>query len=322
GKNLGATAGGFTEKDIALAMAKKIKAFAEAKGLKVVLTRNVDEYIDLTTRASVNGNVLLSLHINSEPANLGGKRNGIEMFTTVDNNDKVKQVKAKSLSQHLFEGMQNIEGISVRDSLRQANFALLRSSKALGIILELGYLTNKNDFKYITNETNQDELAKGIVNGILAYKEKSSSDKILETKGNKQNLKGYNIPNRVRNNEAMGKDKQLVQIAETRPNEELNTEQNKPVLANGVSFFAKDSTRVDKLNQVIYLYGSAVLSTRENSYQGSSIVYNKKDNNIKVYKASMYNNKNGRVIYVADSMHVNLNTSQGIWSGRTTVTNN
>ncbi|RZL19106.1 MAG: hypothetical protein EOO96_26350, partial [Pedobacter sp.] len=47
-------------------------------------------------------------------------------------------------------------------------------------MLELGYLTNKNDLKFITNETNQNELAKGIVDGILRYKEKTPSDEELK----------------------------------------------------------------------------------------------------------------------------------------------
>lgn len=178
GKEKGAVVNGISEKDITLAMAKKIKKLAEAKGIKVVTTREVDENVSIKDRVKANGDILISLHVNSEPTANGGKRNGIEMYTAVmDGTLKVQ--KANSFSRSLFKGMQHIKGINIKDQRQAKSLALLRETKVPGIILELGYLTNKNDLKFITDEAKQNELATGIVDGILLYKEKIPSDEEL-----------------------------------------------------------------------------------------------------------------------------------------------
>lgn len=169
GKEKGAVVNGISEKDITLAMAKKIKAFAEGSGIKVITTRDADENISIKDRVKVNGDILISLHVNSEPLANGGKRNGIEMYTALMDGT-LKVPKANSLTYYLFKGLQPIKGIDIKDDRKAKSLMLLRESNVPGVILELGYLTNKNDFEFITNKDKQNELAKGIVNGILIYK--------------------------------------------------------------------------------------------------------------------------------------------------------
>ena len=178
GKEKGAVVNGISEKEITLAMVKKIKTLAEAKGIKVVTTRDADENISIKDRVKANGDILISLHVNSEPIAKGGKRNGIEIYTAVMDGT-LKVSKANSLSHYLFKGMQHIKGISIEDERNPKNLLLLRESNLAGVILELGYLTNKNDLKFITDGAKQNELAKGIVDGILLYKEKIPSDEEL-----------------------------------------------------------------------------------------------------------------------------------------------
>jgi N-acetylmuramoyl-L-alanine amidase len=167
----GAEINGFAEKDITLTMANKIKALAEAKGINVVTTRNADENVSIKDRAKADGNILISLHVNSTLANQPSQANGIEIFITKDYGDQVKLAQSKLIAQYLFKGIQNLKGIAVNANPKQVGLALLRESKAPGLVLELGYLTNENDLKFITNANKQNELAQGIVNGVLAYKE-------------------------------------------------------------------------------------------------------------------------------------------------------
>lgn len=179
GKQIGTEVNGYKEKDIALAFANRIKALAEAKGIKVITTRNGDKLVSLKDRAEFTGDILLPLHANSEPVNNGGKRNGIEMYSS-NRNESLKATKVNALSSYLFEGMQNLEGITVNPELKSNNVFLLRESKVPGLILELGYLTNKSDLKFITNEAKQNELAAAIVNGIMLYKENATKDAKIE----------------------------------------------------------------------------------------------------------------------------------------------
>jgi N-acetylmuramoyl-L-alanine amidase len=167
----GAEMNGVAEKDITLAMANKIKALAEAKGIKVVTTRKADENISIKDRTKADGSILISLHVNSSPTNQSAQSNGMEFFIPKDDGDQVKLAQAKLITQYLFKGIQNLKGIAINTNPKQAGLALLRESKVPGVVVELGYLTNQNDFKFLTDENKQNELAQGIVNGILAYKE-------------------------------------------------------------------------------------------------------------------------------------------------------
>ncbi len=171
GKNAGAKVNGISEKDITLAMAKKIKAMAEAKGMKVVLTRINDEYIDHVARAKNKGDILLSLHVNSAPSDL---LNGVEMYTSGSYNDQdLKFAKSNSLTYYLYNSMRNVTGIKINNKPKKQNLVLLDRANIPGVLIELGFLTNKNDFLFITNEKKQDELAKLIVDGIGVYQQKS-----------------------------------------------------------------------------------------------------------------------------------------------------
>ncbi len=135
--------------------------------------------MSLKERLKVNGDILISLHVNSEPINNGGKINGIEMYTSTLT-ESIKSTKVNALSKYLFAGMQNLNGININSELKSNNLFLLRESKIPGLIIQLGYLTNKSDLKFITNEAKQDELAEAIVNGIELYKNKSSVDQKIE----------------------------------------------------------------------------------------------------------------------------------------------
>lgn len=176
GKDKGTVVNGYTEKDLTLAMAKKIKDIAEAKGIKVITTRDIDKQVSLKDRAQFEGAVLISLHVNAEPANLGGKKNGIEMYTSGSYDKDMKLAKSNSLTYSLYKSLKNVVGIKVNNKPENKSLAILNNSVSPGIVLEMGYLTNKNDFNYITNSNKQDELAKLIVEGIISYKQAMPSD--------------------------------------------------------------------------------------------------------------------------------------------------
>ena len=62
---------GTREKDITLAVAKKLKSLLESLGVKVVMTREEDEFIELYKRGQIansnGGKLFISLHCNSMP---------------------------------------------------------------------------------------------------------------------------------------------------------------------------------------------------------------------------------------------------------------
>jgi N-acetylmuramoyl-L-alanine amidase/lipopolysaccharide export system protein LptA len=187
GKESGAEMNGYKEKDIALAFTKKIKALAESKGIKVVTTRTSDESLSLADRLKPQGDFLLSIHVNSEPIKTSGVRNGIEMYTPTSDK-KLNWFKSTSMTYDLYKNLKTVEGIKTGNKPFQKKLFLLQNSSAAGLVLEMGYLTNKQDFKAITNEAKQNELAEAIVNGILHYKENLRTDEEIES-----NMKGASL---------------------------------------------------------------------------------------------------------------------------------
>ena len=180
GKNKGATVNGVSEKEIALAMSKKLKALAEEKGIKVVTTRSNDSDASLSERAKTEGSFLISLHVSNQPK--GEDLNGIEMFISpVASNvkteeEKIKMSRSRGMTYDLYNSMKNLKGIAVANKPKEVNLFLLKNSKLPAVILELGYLTNNNDFNYITNDQNQSELAKAIIDGVLNFKKGNKTD--------------------------------------------------------------------------------------------------------------------------------------------------
>jgi N-acetylmuramoyl-L-alanine amidase/lipopolysaccharide export system protein LptA len=173
GKDAGARINGFTEKNITLSMAQKIKAIAEAKGIKVILTRSADENVALLDRAKLGGgDILISLHVNSAPTKM---TNGVDMFTSGTYEKDLKFARSNSLTYHLYKNMRNATGIKINNKPKNQNLLILKETSMPGVVLELGYLTNKNDLQYITNSQKQDELAKLIVDGIVDFQQKTPS---------------------------------------------------------------------------------------------------------------------------------------------------
>ncbi|RZK52771.1 MAG: hypothetical protein EOO87_14500, partial [Pedobacter sp.] len=99
---------------------------------------------------------------------------------------------------------------------------------------------------------------------------------------------------------------------------------NEAYLANqskgttGITYSAQDSTKFDKKNEVVYLYGKAKVSSNGTVYQGSNIIYDKKANTAKVYNVSI-SEKGSKSIFTADSLHLNLNTSKGVFFGKSYI---
>ncbi|WP_165501683.1 M56 family metallopeptidase [Pedobacter frigiditerrae] len=189
GKNKGAEVKGYTEKDITLTMSNKIKALAEASGIRVVTTRPSDENVSINDRTKAEGTILLSLHLNSS---LKATANGIEMITSGSYNNDLKLPKSNSITYYLYKELKNITGIKVNNKPKLSNILLLNQSPIPGILLEMGYLTNKSDFDFITNEKKQDELAKLIVAGILVYKEKLPASEEMRAKF-KKSYEEFNV---------------------------------------------------------------------------------------------------------------------------------
>ncbi|WP_439480270.1 N-acetylmuramoyl-L-alanine amidase family protein [Chryseobacterium aquaticum] len=153
GQDKGATFEKASEKQIVLDIASKIKEINNSQSkYEVVLTRDDDSYPSLTERTdkinSLNPEMVISLHVNRTPENETSK-NGHEIY--IQNSEASKNI-ADKISKKLGNC-----------SISEKNLHILRESKAPAVLVELGFINNTEDRKYITSQKGQKEIAQKFV---------------------------------------------------------------------------------------------------------------------------------------------------------------
>ncbi len=167
---------GQLEKDINLAIAKKLKTYLEASDVTVVLTRDKDmglyssgdahkKMADMRKRCQlieeVKPDLVISIHQNSyhEEAIRGGQ---VFYYKT--------SVRGKQLAQILQERFDYVLGdANKRQAKANDNYYLLLHVKEPIIIAECGFLSNWEEAEKLETKEYQDRLAWTLHMGIMEY---------------------------------------------------------------------------------------------------------------------------------------------------------
>lgn len=164
GSDSGYTSDGHTsEKDLNLTIAKKIGDSLSKVGYHVVYTRSDDSTLSTQDRiTSVNAqkaDYLISIQMNSSSNSLS---KGYSIFTQ----PKDKMIRlAKNLADTMSAiNLSQFEGI---DSDHYENFPILYDSQIPSVLLELGYLSNSDDYIKLSDDTIQQKIADAITKSFL-----------------------------------------------------------------------------------------------------------------------------------------------------------
>lgn len=162
GKDPGATGGGVREKDIALDVSKKIRAYLQAAMCSVILTRENDTFISLGNRAAEanmwGADLFLSVHCNSAP---NVSANGMEVYVhTSRGADSTRAAHA------IYDRLLPASGLKGR-GVKANNYAVLRETSMPAVLIELGFISNAGDRRKLTDFAWQDDAAKAIADGIV-----------------------------------------------------------------------------------------------------------------------------------------------------------
>jgi N-acetylmuramoyl-L-alanine amidase len=168
GTDFGAVSNTITEKQIVEQIANKIKSLNKNKNVVIHFTRNSDELVTLQERTQIinttNPDLVLSLHVNSN-SNL--KKSGVEFY--VANKEVAVSEKSNDLAIKLSAEFSKNSTLTI-GRIRNAPFYILKNATAPTVLLELGYLSNENDKKYLTNEKEQDKIAENILEFVSGLK--------------------------------------------------------------------------------------------------------------------------------------------------------
>lgn len=165
---------GVIEKDVNLAVALKLRDVLLLNGYDVLVTRDEDEDFLLTSgpkkQKDMNArkqmieeygtHYLISIHSNSIPS---PKWKGAQVFYQSERDQSQK------LAMLVQDRLRNLT-----DTTREAkptDFYLTRETEIIGIVVEVGFLTNPEDRANLINEEYQYKLAWAIAQGMIEYLE-------------------------------------------------------------------------------------------------------------------------------------------------------
>ena len=167
GHDLGSFHNEFFEKDIANSISKKINEINDNKNIKILFTRDDDQFLELSERTKYINNIkpdlVLSLHINQ---NTNVTTNGFEAFVY---DKSIAYESSNELAQKLVLDFEKNIPLKNR-GVKTAPFWILKKSEVPAIIIEMGFLSNENDRKYITSSEGQTQIAQTILDFVTNLK--------------------------------------------------------------------------------------------------------------------------------------------------------
>ena len=216
GKDPGAIGvGGIAEKDIVLAVAKKLeRKLKQEMGVEVVLTRRDDRFIPLEDRTAIanaeGADLFVSLHMNASP---NGEARGLETYYLDNTNDEgslrlaarengtsrrnvsdlqfilsdmtqnMKLEDSITLAHHVQHSLVN--GMSTRLAdvkdlgVKKALFYVLVGARMPSVLVEMFFITNQTEGRVMSQETYQNAVVDALYDGIVKYKESNLASKTL-----------------------------------------------------------------------------------------------------------------------------------------------
>lgn len=178
GMDGGANFESIQEKEISLAVTKKIQDFLQEQGALVLLTREDDSDLasdgtkgirnrkreDLQNRVKVinesEADLFLSIHLNAFPSR---SSSGAQTFYT---NRYLENKQAAEFIQQ--EIIRNLENTSRQPSVIQ-NIYLMANATKPGALVEIGFISNAAERQNLIQESYQEKIAAAVYKGILRY---------------------------------------------------------------------------------------------------------------------------------------------------------
>jgi len=210
------------EKNIALAVALKLGHYIKKylPSVKVVYTRDKDEFIPLKERGHIankaQGDLFISIHCNSSPAKSAhgteiyflGLHHTKEAYEVMKKeNSVVKLENGSGKKSHLTEEqlliyelansgyMANSEKFAEdvnhqfkyrahrhTRGIKQAGFIVLYYASMPAVLIELGFLSNKREEKFLNSKYGQTIMASAIFRAVRKYKEQMDRSQNISTK--------------------------------------------------------------------------------------------------------------------------------------------
>jgi N-acetylmuramoyl-L-alanine amidase len=191
GRDTGKIDGRNFEKTYTLLLAQEVGALLHKEGFNVVFTRTRDRALELYDRPGIaqkaHADLFVSLHYNAGPSEVhglevycltpaganssnagGGKSRSMNYAGNANDNNNVL------LASQLQKTIVRETGLDDR-GMKRARFEVLREATMPAVLIEGGFMSNRNEARKIYDPAFRKRMARAIVDGIVSYKQMASS---------------------------------------------------------------------------------------------------------------------------------------------------
>lgn len=159
----------YVEKELNLAVAKKVRDILTANGVRVEMTRSGDTYPTLWERSAkaneLGAAMFISIHSNAIENNEGV--NGAMVFYSTTNNGTRYGLTSKKLATDIYKKMIAYTGAGER-GVKTEQHVVTRTSEMPAVLVEMGFLTNAVEAANMANDGYQSKIAQAIADAVLA----------------------------------------------------------------------------------------------------------------------------------------------------------
>ena len=194
GQDSGAMCGGLLEKDLALDVARRIDRLLDSEGIATLMTRLGDTYVSLADRAAfanrVRNCIFVSIHFNEDNKPVAS---GVETYYASHQITEGSSLTSwlpflwRPLSQSPNPESQRLAGFiqealvartrAINRGTQPGQFFVIANVTSPAVLIEGGFLTNKEDISKLVSEDYRDQIAAAVADGILRYRDAMSQRK-------------------------------------------------------------------------------------------------------------------------------------------------
>lgn len=193
------------EKDVTLAIARRLARKLEAEGFQVVLTRRDDRFLALEERTALantsRGDLFVSVHANAHPrrvragvetyflnvaddryaARLAARENGLDAEdapsevarilsdldakASADSSRRLAQLVQREVCAGVRSRVGEVKDLGVKSAL----FYVLLGARMPAVLVETGFISNRAEERRLGSARYQDEVASGITRAVVQF---------------------------------------------------------------------------------------------------------------------------------------------------------
>lgn len=194
GQDSGAMCGGILEKDLTLDVARRIDRLLDSEGISTLMTRLGDTYVSLADRTAfanrITNCIFVSIHFNEDNKPVAS---GVETYYAAHQITAGSFVASwlpflwRPLSDSPKPESQSLAGFiqealvartrAINRGTQARQFFVISNVSSPAVLIEGGFLTNKEDISKLISEDYRDQIAAAVADGILHYRDAASQRK-------------------------------------------------------------------------------------------------------------------------------------------------